>query len=230
MAGPHWDLFAIGTGLAVILVVSLTRATRRMLAATEEPGHTIAAEIGQRELVLNILLTHGLLAGGVLLLAWGAAIPYAHLGLRTVSLVEIGIGIALGIGLAILNESIQQGLNQVGIEVDARLREWLTPDSARGWAVLLGVVLPIVAISEELLFRAALIGVPTVAYSIPDSLMIVVAAIPFGLAHGIQGRPGMIVAGGLGVVLGWAFVLSGSLTVVVVAHLLVNTIEFLSNA
>jgi membrane protease YdiL (CAAX protease family) len=55
----------------------------------------------------------------------------------------------------------------------------------------------------------------------------VLSSVAFALGHGAQGPLGMVVTGLLGFALAAAFVLTGSLLAVVVAHYLVNALEFL---
>ncbi|MEF8814925.1 MAG: CPBP family intramembrane glutamic endopeptidase, partial [Halovenus sp.] len=88
-------------------------------------------------------------------------------------------------------------------------------------------VLPLVALSEELLFRAALIGVPAAGYGLSPWLLAVVSSLAFAFAHGAQGRVGIVVTGSLGFVLAGGYILSGSLLLVVVAHYVINAVEFL---
>jgi membrane protease YdiL (CAAX protease family) len=92
--------------------------------------------------------------------------------------------------------------------------------------VLLGVILPIIAGVEEFLFRAAAIGVTAAAFDTSPWALAVVSSIAFALGHGAQGRIGVVVTGGLGFALAAVFVVTDSLLVVVVAHYLVNALEF----
>jgi membrane protease YdiL (CAAX protease family) len=92
--------------------------------------------------------------------------------------------------------------------------------------VLLGGVLPVVAGFEELLFRGVLVGALSVGFDVSPWLLAVASSVVFGLGHGAQGRLGVLVTTSLGLVLAAAFVLSGSLLLVVVAHYLVNALEF----
>jgi membrane protease YdiL (CAAX protease family) len=87
-------------------------------------------------------------------------------------------------------------------------------------------VLPVIAGFEEVLFRGALVGVVSSGYGVSAWVMAVVASGAFALGHGAQGRLGVLVTGALGFVLAAAFVLTGSLVVVIVAHYLVNALEF----
>jgi membrane protease YdiL (CAAX protease family) len=55
------------------------------------------------------------------------------------------------------------------------------------------------------------------------------SSVAFAFGHGAQGRAGIVVTGALGFVLAAAFVVTGSLVTVVVAHYLVNALEFVVN-
>jgi len=74
----------------------------------------------------------------------------------------------------------------------------LAPDSLGGWVLLLGVVLPTIAFVEEFIFRAAAIGAVAAGFGISPWLPAVVSSLAFGIAHGAQGRVGVVVTGTLG--------------------------------
>ena len=180
-------------------------------------------------LLANVALTQGVF--GVLLLggAFFFEIPRSALGVTvdalSTGLPAVGIGLAAGVGFWVGNELAAAVADGFGIGVDESLRELLAPNSAGGWVVLLGVVLPVIAVVEELLFRAAAIGVPVAGLDAPAWAMIVVSSVAFALGHGAQGRVGVVVTGALGAALGALFVLTNSLLAVVVAHYLVNALE-----
>ncbi len=111
------------------------------------------------------------------------------------------------------------------------LRGALAPDSVGGWAVLLFAVLPTVALFEEFLFRAVLVGAfaaGAAATGVPASPWLLAAgsSVAFALGHGAQGRAGVVATGALGFVLAAAFLLTESLLAVVIAHYLVNALTF----
>jgi membrane protease YdiL (CAAX protease family) len=95
--------------------------------------------------------------------------------------------------------------------------------------VLLVVVLPLVAGFEELLFRAALVGGLAAGFGVSPWPLAVLSSAAFALGHGAQGRVGMVVTGVLGFALAALFVVTESLPAVVVAHYLVNALEFAVN-
>jgi membrane protease YdiL (CAAX protease family) len=117
-------------------------------------------------------------------------------------------------------------LDSTGVDYSESLRAHLAPESLRGWVVLLGVVLPIIAGFEELLFRAALVGVLAAGFGVSPWALAVASSVAFAVGHGAQGPGGVAVTGVLGFALAAAFVLTGSLLVVVVAHYLINALEF----
>jgi membrane protease YdiL (CAAX protease family) len=179
-----------------------------------EPGLLLSAAFSQA-------LVGALLVG----LAWYAEVPPDALGIDDPAGAVLP-GAALGIGLYAANEAGVWLAGRFGIESDESLRELLAPETPGGWAVLLLVVLPLVAGVEELLFRGVLVGALAVGFSISPWLLAVLSSIAFGLGHGLQGPGGVLVTGVLGFALAAAFLLTGSLWVVIVAHYLVNALEF----
>jgi len=180
-------------------------------------------------LLANVAVTHGALGAILLVAAWAAAVPATALGIDAAANVgwpALGVGLGLGVALYAGNELLAANLDRVGIEYSEELRDALGPDSIAGWLVLLAVVLPIIAVFEELLFRAALIGALSAGFGVSPWVLAAASSLAFGFGHGIQGPSGMIVTGLLGGVLAAAFVLTGSLLTVIVAHYLINALEF----
>ena len=180
-------------------------------------------------LLANVALTQGLFGGVLAAAAWFFQVPGAALGLsggRVEGLAAVGVGLAFGAVLWVGNELAGALADAAGAAYDEGLRRALAPTDARGWAVLLGGVLPVIALVEEFLFRAAAVGA---ASSLAGGAwaLAAVSSLAFALGHGAQGRAGVAVTGALGFVLAAGFVLSGSFLVVVVAHYVVNALEFL---
>lgn len=193
-----------------------------------ETGSTIP--LTPAVLGLNVAFTQALVVVVLLAAAWFFSIPASAFGTGEAPIQGGLAGVALGVGLGgvlwLGNECSTLVADAVGATYDERVRELLAPDSAGGWVALFGFVLPLVALAEELLFRAALVGVPAAGYPVSPWLLVVLAAAAFALGHGAQGRVGIAVTGALGLALGAAFVLTESLLVVVVAHYVVNALEF----
>lgn len=249
----RWTAFVALTGVVLVAVLLLSRASQRLvtdlddskgspdLSGTEaesgrepsEPGESPGSEPGPRSppstesLLANVAVSQGLLALILLAGAWYARIPAGALGLAKRSPATLLAGAGLGLALYLANEVGATLADRFGIGHSEHLRELLAPDDPPGWALLLVVVLPVIAGFEELLFRAVLVGVVPAAYGVSPWVMVGVSSVAFGVGHGAQGRGGIAVTGLLGAVLGAAFVVTGSLLAVVVAHYLINALEFL---
>jgi len=191
------------------------------------------AELTTGALLVNVAVTQGLFGGVLLAGAVFYAIPPGALGITAdpwnAGVPAVFVGVTFGLALWGANEASASVADAVGAAYDERLREALAPDSGRGWAVLLGGVLPVVAVVEEFIFRAAVIGVPAAGFGVSPWALALVSSAAFAVGHGAQGRVGVAVTGGLGLVLAAGYILSGSLLVVVVAHYLVNALEFLAH-
>lgn len=193
-------------------------------------GSTEDEEFTPGMLLVNVALSQGLFGVILVVAAVLAAIPVNALGLERVTVTQLGVGVLFGVALYVANELGQRVADVFGIDYEDGLRELLTPDSLGGWLVLLVLVLPIIAGFEELLFRSSLVGVFAAGYGISPWFLVVASSVAFAVGHGAQGPGGMLVTGALGAVLASAFVVTGSLLVVVVAHYLVNALEFAVHA
>lgn len=181
------------------------------------------------ELLANVAISQGLFALVLLGAVIYTGIPADALGIEfSLAYLVRGLllGTGFGLGLYVANEVGAAAATRFGFDHDEELRELLAPDSIGGWLVLSLVVLPVIALFEELLFRAALIGVVSAGFGISPWLLAVVSSVAFAVGHGMQGSVGVVVTGLLGFALAAIFVVTGSFLVVVVAHYLVNALEF----
>lgn len=231
----RWSLFLAGSlvivALTVLFAVLTTRAVvrrRETVPADRWGDPTEILGVTRQALYLNAAGSQGLLLVVVLVIVLVTGVSWHALGYaEEFSLLEaVALGVGLGVVLTGVNLALQASLDAVGIGYDDSLRELLTPATTGQWLLLLGVVLPVVAVFEELLFRGILIGGFEAGFGISPWLLAVGSSIVFALGHGLQGRGGLIAAFVLGIALAIAFVLSGSLIAVIVAHYVVNTLEF----
>ncbi|WP_396610403.1 lysostaphin resistance A-like protein [Haloferax sp. S1W] len=184
-------------------------------------------DIPPQMLLANVAVSQGLLGVFLVTSVWYTSVPVSALGLSFTGLPsKLALGVALGIALYAVNRAGTSVSREFGLVPDESLRETLTPETAAGWALLLFAVLPLIAGFEELLFRGALVGAISVGFDVSPWFMATLSSVAFGVGHGAQGRLGIVVTGLLGFVLAAAFVLTESLVVVVVAHYLVNALEF----
>ncbi|MFB6156097.1 MAG: lysostaphin resistance A-like protein [Haloferacaceae archaeon] len=192
----------------------------------ERGGSNSGSHVPPSALLVNVAFSQGLfgflLVGG----AWYTQIPPAAFGVGVPTAGAVAAGVALGVGLYVVNE-VGAGLSRrIGLGTAEELRAALAPQSVGGWALLLLVVLPAIAGFEEFLFRGVLVGAFSVGFGLSPWLLAALSSVAFGLGHGAQGPAGVVVTGVLGFVFAGAFVLTGSLLVVFVAHYLVNALEF----
>lgn len=220
---PEWATFVGISGVVTCLLLVLAYASQ---SAIDEPNPD--EELTTGLLLVNVALSQGVLLTVLLAAAWYTPIPLSALGIGAgmTGATALVAGAGLGVVLYLGSELGGTTADRLGFEYDEGLRELLAPDSLGGWVVLLGFVLPVIAVFEEFLFRAALIGVIWAGYGISPWLLAVLSSILFALGHGAQGNTGIVVTGLLGFVLATAFIITESLVVVVVAHYLVNALEF----
>lgn len=235
--GPAWGTFAALAALVTVALLGLARLSAGAVVADEatDPDRidgrdapdpeAMGDRLGPGVLLANVALSQGLFATLLVLAAWYARIPPAALGLDAPPGPAVGLGLAIGAALYVVDEGLARVASAVGVPYSEELRAALVPDSARGWLLVLGVVLPLIAAFEELLFRGVLVGVLAAGFPLPPWALVVGSSALFGFAHGVQGPGGMIVAGALGFGLAAAFVLTGSLVAVIVAHYVVNALE-----
>ncbi len=240
----RWAAFAGVTVAVLAILLVLARATRTAMAAPPAPrwldslsdgaDHLDVAHASRpperrpsaSALLANVVVSQAVFAGLLVAGAWYAEVPPAALGVEGPLAPQVAVGAAVGVALAAANAAAGAAADAAGLDPSRELRELLAPDSPAGWALLLGVALPAIAVFEELLFRGALIGGFAAGFGVSPWLLAVLSSGAFALGHGAQGRLGVVVTGLLGFGLAAAFVLTGSLVAVVVAHYLVNATEF----
>jgi len=239
-----WTAFGAVVITVTALVLLLARATQSALERKPQsppesgsPGdveagpesaesRSLLESLSTEALYLNVAGTQALFLLGLVAAIWYTEVPLRSLGVVAPTASELGLGTVLGVTLFVLNQAGARLGRRFGLGGDEALREALAPETVSGWAALLFGLLPLVAGFEELLFRGALIGGLAAGFGIPVRLLVAGSSVAFALGHGMQGRVGVVVTGLLGIALASAFVATGSLTVVIVAHYLVNALEF----
>jgi len=214
----YWPPFLGFVALLTVGVVALSWSSTELLDAPD------AAALGGDVLRMNVAVSQGMVAVLVVLAAWTAGVPWSAFGWRGTD----GLTIALVVGLVLsgANLALERVLSERSLRDAAVLRDRLTPDSVGGWAVLLVVVVPVIAVSEELLFRGALVGVAAVGLGVSPWPLAILSSLAFGAAHSAQGPVGIAVTAVFGGVLAALFVVTGSLLVVIVVHAIVDAMEF----
>lgn len=236
MAEANWLVFGGVIILLVSGVVWLSRLTAQAINMEEETVPSISMDAEDNDAVLgdsqwflygNVIFSHGLIGVLVVLAAWFTHVPAEAFQFEFPSGPLVGIGMGIGVGLFGLNEAFKRLMPADQLVYSEQLRGLLAPESRLMWGGLIIGVLPVVAVVEEVLFRGALIGAFAIGFGVSPWALAIVSSIIFGIGHGIQGRGGIIATGVLGWILAVVFIVTGSLTVVIVAHYLVNVMEFI---
>lgn len=222
MATPAWDLFVLLSVALVLGVVVLARRTARALGNGGPIGH-----LSKAALYLNVAVSHALVLGLVALMYWWTAVPRQPLGMDASP--DWRWLVVLALVLIAFNELADRVARTFGVGENP-LRELLTPETWIEWAILAGLLLPIIAITEEVLFRGVLIGTLGAGTAISPVFLVFGSGLAFGGAHTAQGRLGVGIAALLGIALGAVYYWSGSLWLVIGAHYLVDLVEFARHA
>lgn len=225
----RWVAFSVLLLFVTLGVVALARSSARAFDAGA------LDTVGGRALRWNVVVSQALVAGVVVTGAWIAGVPWEAFGWRgfETGVVDtagrVGLGALLGAGIAIGNFGLERVFSRETLRDARELRRRLAPRTLRGWLTLLLVVIPTIAVAEELLFRGALVGALAVGFDLSPWLLLGISSVAFGAAHTAQGVVGVAVAALFGLVLGGAFVLTGDLLVVIVAHATVDAVEFVGH-
>lgn len=182
-----------------------------------------AVKLGTLSFVLvaaSTILRDLSLVGLILFFAWRNGEPLDLIGWRFEhSWREVGLGIGLFLpfffGMGLLGDALQAaGLSAPSTPLPAFL-------DARGpgEAALAIVLVVIVALAEETIFRGYLILRFTAVTLRPAAAVLVSAAV-FSLGHGYEGSAGVVTVGVMGVVLAWIYLWRESLVAPIVIHFL----------
>jgi membrane protease YdiL (CAAX protease family) len=201
---------------------------------SKQRAHLVETEadaLSGTALLANVVVSQGGFALLLVVAAVATGVPATALGVTGAALstgpAAVAVGVGVGVGLYLANRGVESTFRRFDVVYSEDLRELLAPSTPGEWALLLGVALPLVAFFEEFLFRAILVGGMHAGFGVSPWVLVGVSSVLFGAGHSAQGPGGIVATGGLGVVLGATFVVTDSLLAVVVAHYLVNALEFL---
>jgi membrane protease YdiL (CAAX protease family) len=212
----EWVAFGAFAVALSVAVVAMTRRSARLLDRIDLPPVALLANTAGTQVVLGVVL-----AGA----AWLASVPLSSVR-PGLSPEAAAVGVGAGVALAAGNAALVRTFDRAGVGYDETLRDALTPQTTRGWAFLFLVALPVVAGFEELLFRGVLVGALATGFGVSPWLLAVGASLLFGAAHTAQGTVGVAVTSLLGLALAAVFLATDSLLAAVVAHYVVNAVEF----
>jgi membrane protease YdiL (CAAX protease family) len=132
---------------------------------------------------------------------------------------EIGLGMVLFIPLYLGAVALEQLLQSIGFSVPSTPLPDSLPSTTIGQVLLAVVLVVVVAISEETIFRGylclrfkGLMASPVVA--------VVLSAFIFSLGHGYEGSAGVVTVGVMGAIFAIVYLWRGSLVAPIVLHFL----------
>jgi membrane protease YdiL (CAAX protease family) len=156
----------------------------------------------------------------VALLIWRSSEPLTDLGWRLRRPVrELAIGLLAFPVLFVFMQWLDGTLQRLGVPGPARAATFLQPDLTASQLLTAAILVGVVAIAEETVFRGYLmLRVGQVTGSVVAA--VVVSSLVFALGHGYEGLSGAISAGVFGALMAVLYRWRGSLIAPIVVHFL----------
>jgi membrane protease YdiL (CAAX protease family) len=217
-------VFVAGTVVLTLGLAFLTTQTALLLRHGPLPFNPLLSwgENSARLVLVGVCLLL-VLAGE----RWAGLVPSDFGFVALEPLRDLGYGLGLGVVLPLMVNLVSLGLfrgrNSPFFSRNAILS--MRPDTPNELLIVALAIFP-AALLEELLFRSLLIGGMMAALGLPASLTIAVSALTFGMMHLAQGVWGVVMTALVGLLFGWLFVATGSLWLPLVAHWVMNILQF----
>jgi uncharacterized protein len=216
MTWNYWLFLLLILGLTAFIGYG-TYATARLLK-TWQPDRNLLLmpeENLVRVVILVVAIGLGYLSGvDPARLGWQAPQPFNQLW------IGIGVGLALALFFYVITCQIVRRTGERFYS--SVVITYIVPKTNREFYLVLLALIPVVLL-EEVLFRSLLLG--GLSPLIPESALLIVLGVVFGLLHSPQGIWGMLGAGLGGIVFGLLFLWSGSLLAPIIAHYVANAVQ-----
>lgn len=220
--GRYW-IFIVVTLALTALIGYATQATARLLKEWKPDRNLllIPSENILRVALIPLLIGLAVLSG-LSMETFGLAWPSPLIGYLAA---ELGIGLAVGLGMALLFVTSTLWLRQrdgnQNLYSTTIIDAILPKSNAEG--VLVGLAMLPSVLLEELLFRSLLMG--GLSPTAPALLLLLVTSLLFGSLHSPQGTWGIIGATLAGLIFGALFLWRGNITAAVSAHYVANMVQ-----
>lgn len=156
----------------------------------------------------------------ILYFAWRDCEPVSRLGLKAKHLDRnILLGFALYIPFLFVIGVVEQLLNALGLTSPSEPGPSYFQVGGHGQLVLAVVLVVVVAISEETIFRGYLTDRLQIATG-STTVAVLISAVVFALGHGYEGSLGMVTVGVMGLVFSLLYLWRQSLVVPITLHFL----------
>lgn len=161
----------------------------------------------------------------IIFLAWRDGEPVVDLGLTFKNgWKDIGIGIALFIPFTFGAGLLENVLRAAGLSAPSSQQvSFLTPKSAAEFALAFVLVI-VVAISEEIIFRGYMI-LRFNEVTLNTTAAVLLSSVIFSLGHGYEGSAGVVTVGVMGLVFALVYLWRKSLVAPIVMHFLQDFIS-----
>lgn len=132
---------------------------------------------------------------------------------------EVALGVLLFLPFTVLGGALEKALQSAGFSAPARPLPAIFAPHGGAEMALAGLLVIVVAVTEEIIFRGYLITRFRNLTNRPG-VGLVLAAVVFALGHGYEGSSGMITVGVMGLVFGLLYLWRGTLVAAMTLHFL----------
>lgn len=156
----------------------------------------------------------------ILFFAWRNGEPMAALGWSVrQGWLEVGLGVLFFLPMTLGTAWLESALRAAGFSAPATPLPALTPAQDIGQLLLAAILVVIIAIAEETIFRGYLMLRLTTVTESPAAA-VVLSTLVFSLGHGYEGSAGVVTVGAMGAMFAVIYLWRGSLVAPMTMHFL----------
>ncbi len=169
---------------------------------------------------VSVILRDLALVSLILYFLWRNREPLSRVGWSSRRvLADIGLGIILFPGVFFLVGAVEKAFQSAGLTLPENPRPSFLEATGAAQLLLASLLVVVVALSEETIFRGYLI-LRFAAITGSPALAAIISSLVFSLGHGYEGSAGMATVGVMGLILAAIYVWRGSLTAPMTIHFL----------
>jgi membrane protease YdiL (CAAX protease family) len=209
----RWDRLVEMSVLLLFVVPGMVLAY--FATAHAETGFVLAA---------TAIMVHDIaLVSLIRFLIWRVGEPAAEIGWRFAHRwPDVALGFLLFVPLTFAADWLHDTLRELGLPGATGPRPSFLPDSGGPDLLLAAMMVAVVAVSEETVFRGYLMS-RLRAIGLSALSAVLVSSLIFAMGHGYEGAAGMLTVGAMGATYALIYLWRGSLVAPVVMHFLQDT-------